>query len=335
MPAVGEQIGPYLLGRSLGSGAFGEVFEATHADTGVRAAIKVLHGQKEIEPEVQNRFVREIALLERLNDPHIVRHYDCGLHGDSLYCAMELVECGSLKEVLERRGSLPWRDAAEVAKQTALGLDHAHKLGCVHRDLKPANLYLSSDGHVKIGDLGLARDLNNSRLTVQGQTVGTWRYMPPEQITGADDIDGRLDLYALGCILHEMLTGRVPFDGPNFAAIFDQHLEVVPPRVDTIAAGIPPALADLVAALLEKEPANRPATGADVAARIDDIVANPEQAAAAAAEVAESDEPPPNLTERLRAPGGRTGGPNPVALGVLGGAAVVGAVAWAIWRFSQ
>ena len=138
MPDPGEQIGPYTLGRSLGTGAFGAVFEATHGGTGDRAAVKVLHTDKQIEPEVQNRFVREIALLKRLDDPHIVRHFDCGLHGESLYCAMELVECGSLKEVLARRGSLPWRDAAEVAHQTALGLAHAHAVGCVHPDLKPA-----------------------------------------------------------------------------------------------------------------------------------------------------------------------------------------------------
>ena len=138
---------------------------------------------------------------------------------------MELVQCGTLKEILLVRGRIPWQEAVEVAVQICRALSHAHQIGCVHRDLKPANLYLSEDGFVKLGDLGLARDLNNSRLTVSGQTVGTWRYMPPEQITAQDHIDGRLDIYALGCIVFEMVAGRVPFDGINFAEIFDQHLE--------------------------------------------------------------------------------------------------------------
>ena len=312
------------------------LFEATHNDTGDRVAVKLLHATKEMEPEVQNRFVREIAILQRLNDPHIVKHYECGLHEESLYCAMELVECGSLKEVLAQRGGLPWRDAAEVARQVALGLDHAHALGCVHRDLKPANLYLSSDGQVKIGDLGLARDLTNSRLTVQGQTVGTWRYMPPEQITGADDIDGRLDLYALGCILFEMLAGRVPFDGPNFAAIFDQHLEVAPMRVDALAPATPQALADLVAWMLEKAPGDRPATGAEVAARLDQILTNPDEIPEAAAKSAPAKEQEsPNLTQRLQSVGDAPRGPNRKVLGVLAGGAGLAAIAWAVWRFTR
>ncbi len=150
------------------------------------------------------------------------------------------------------------RDAAEVALQVCQALAHAHDQGCVHRDLKPSNLYLPQDGMVKLGDLGLARDLENSRLTASGQTVGTWRYMPPEQITGQENIDGRLDLYALGCILFEMIAGHVPFEGPDFATIFDQHLEAVPARLDILVANCPAALADLVDQLLEKKPADRP-----------------------------------------------------------------------------
>jgi serine/threonine protein kinase len=143
----------------------------------------------------------------------------------------------------------------------------------VHRDLKPANLYLSEDGKVKLGDLGLARDLEGSRLTASGQTVGTWRYMPPEQIRGESNIDGRLDLYALGCIVYQMVAGQVPFDGPDFAAIFDQHLEATPARLDMLVPDCPQPLADLVAHMLEKLPDDRPESAGVVAERLEAIIA--------------------------------------------------------------
>jgi len=307
MTTTGETIGPYMLGVRLGEGAFGAVYEATHRETGKRVAIKFLHGTKQLEPEVQNRFVREVALLQTLDHENIVRHFEAGLHDGSIYCAMELVECGSLKEVLQSRERLPWREAAEVTLQVCRALEHAHKMGCVHRDLKPANLYLSEDGLVKLGDLGLARDLNKERLTVQGQTVGTWRYMAPEQITGDADIDGRLDLYATGCMLFEMISGRVPFDGPDFFTIFDQHLETLPARLDVVTKSCPKTLADLVEDLLKKTPEMRPENASEVAQRLEDLL---DEATEKASSVVVSDESAvmasglresqPNLTKRLQ-----------------------------------
>lgn len=306
MSSTGEMIGPYLLGRCLGRGSFGVVFEGAHRETGQRVAIKILHGSRELEPEVQNRFVREVALLQKLDHPNVVRVFEAGLHEGSIYCALELVECGSLKEVLAARHCLPWREAAEVAVQICRALDHAHARGCVHRDLKPANFYLSEDGFVKVGDLGLARDLNDSRLTTSGQTVGTWRYMAPEQIRGEDDIDGRLDIYAMGCILFQMICGSVPFDGDNFAQIFDQHLEEMPPRLDVVVADCPSELADLVEAMLAKDPGARPATAGEVAETLEDLLAG----TSAATRLRFAQTPPdgladqenhsgPNLTQRL------------------------------------
>lgn len=302
-----EAIGPYLLGKCLGKGGFGAVHEATHQETGQRVAIKVLHDTRQLEPEVQNRFVREVSLLKRLDHKNIVRVFDSGLHEGSIYCAMELVECGNLKEILLKRDSLPWREAAEVALQVCHALDHAHQQGCIHRDLKPANLYLAEDGLVKLGDLGLARDLNNSRLTAEGQTVGTWRYMPPEQITGQAEIDGRLDIYALGCILFEMIAGRVPFDGPDFATVFDQHLEVAPPRLDVVTDNCPRALADLVEWMLEKHPDSRPENAAVVAENLEGILAGelshidhqPDPEHSSVAITISREAVPPNLTQRL------------------------------------
>jgi eukaryotic-like serine/threonine-protein kinase len=274
-----EMVGPYILGRKLGQGGFATVYEARHQVTNQTVALKILHGTKELEPEVQRRFVREIALLKKLDHPNIVRLYEAGLHEGSIYCAMELVECGTLKDVLLARYSLPWREAAEVTVQVCRALAHAHERGCVHRDLKPANLYLSESGLVKIGDFGLARDLNDSRLTLAGQTVGTWRYMPPEQITGKDNIDGRLDLYALGCIVFEMVAGHVPFDGTSYVQIFDQHLEAAPARLDEIGARCPSGFADWVGYMLAKEPEDRPANGNIIADAFEQLLANADNAA--------------------------------------------------------
>ena len=329
MPIIGETCGPYELGRRLGEGGFGAVYEATQQETGQRVALKFLHGSKEMEPEVQNRFVREVALLQKLNHENIVRHFEAGLHEGSIYCAMELVECGTLKDVLKARGKLPWREAAEVALQLCRALEHAHAKGCIHRDLKPGNLYLSEDGLMKLGDLGLARDLNRERLTAQGQTVGTWRYMAPEQITGEANIDGRLDLYATGCMLFEMIAGRVPFDGPNFYTIFDQHLESTPPRLDVATGDCPRALADLVDHLLQKKPDHRPKDAAEVAERLEQILTADQVENRSTAKGSDSGvlasvdrKNRPNLTQRLRS--GPTVGPRQanwkalaIGLGVL------------------
>ena len=324
MTTTGEILGPYILGQCLGQGGFGAVYEATHRETGQRVAVKLLHGSKEMEPDAQNRFVREVAMLQKLQHQNIVQLFEAGLHESSIYCSMELVECGSLSEVLDARYSLPWHDAAEVALQVCEALDHAHQRGCIHRDLKPANLYLSEDGMVKLGDLGLARDLDDSRLTAEGQTVGTWKYMPPEQIMGRADIDGRLDLYALGCIIFEMVSGKVPFDGPDFAAIFDQHLDMEPPRLDVLVADCPQAFADLVMDLLEKEPGNRPPDARAVADRLTAILQgdleiaplepDPGDEFPPDADITESS---PNLTQRLQA-GGVSSTESGLNLGVLG-----------------
>ena len=309
MPTTGDNCGPYMLGTRLGEGAFGAVYEATHQETGQRVALKFLLGSKQLEPEVQNRFVREVSLLQQLKNENIVKHYEAGLHEGNIYCAMELVECGSLKDVLMQRGSLPWPEAVEVTLQLCRALEHAHAKGCVHRDLKPANLFLSEDGLVKLGDLGLARDLNKDRLTQQGQTVGTWKYMAPEQIMGEENIDGRLDLYAVGCMLFEMIAGSVPFDGPDYFTIFDQHLETQPPRLDVVTGDCPRELADLVEHLLKKSPKERPENAIFVIERLEAILtdANPEDSAEESNEKNELlasglRESPPNLTQRLQTP---------------------------------
>ena len=265
-------VGTYELGPLLATGTVGEVYRARHRDTGAPAVVKFLQVETAREPELQRRFVREVAIAEKLNHPNIVRHLDCGLDDDRIYFAMELVECGTLKDVLARRGRLPWREVVECAVQICAALDHAHAMGVIHRDLKPANLFLSEDGRVKVGDFGLARDLNRSRLTLEGQTVGTCRYMPPEQITGDADLTGAADLYALGCVMYQSLAGRPPYDGNTIIEIFEAHLYTDATPLADLVPDCPADVADLVTRLLAKDPLERPTSAADVRAELTSIL---------------------------------------------------------------
>jgi serine/threonine protein kinase len=272
--------------------------------------VKFLQAYAAAEPDLQRRFVREVAIVEKLSHPNIVQHYDCGLAEDRIYFAMELVDSGTLKDVLRQRGRLPWREAVECAMQICAALEHAHQIGVIHRDLKPANLFLAADGRVKVGDFGLARDLSKTRLTLDGQTVGTCRYMPPEQIAGEAELTGATDLYALGCILYEMLVGQTPFDGHTIVEIFEAHLNDAPQPPAELVRGLPPELSELVVRLLEKSPADRPDRAAAVQAALADILhGRPMRLAARPAEELEADLAAaanpvhPNLTRRLQTAG--------------------------------
>jgi serine/threonine protein kinase len=322
-----QTVGDFELGEHLASGTVGDVYRARHRETGQAAVVKFLQTHAESEPDLQRRFVREVAIVERLSHPNIVRHLDCGLAEDRIYFAMELVECGTLRDVLRQRGKLPWREAVECAMQMCAALAHAHSIGVIHRDLKPANLFLAEDGLVKVGDFGLARDLNNSRLTLDGQTVGTCRYMPPEQIGGEAGLNGGTDLYAVGCILYEMLAGQTPFDGGTIIEIFEAHLNDTPEAPADLVRDCPADLSDLVMLLLEKRPADRPTDALAVQSALADILhGRPMRLAARTAEELDADLAAtvhpnrPNLTQRLQT------APLPIALRIHWGFYVAAAL---------
>jgi serine/threonine protein kinase len=266
-----------------------------------------------------------------LNHPNLVRRFDCGLDDDRIYFVMELVECGTLKDVLQQRGRLPWREAAECAVQICAALGHAHSMGVIHRDLKPANLFLSSDGRIKIGDFGLARDLDRGRLTHEGQTVGTCRYMPPEQITGDADLTGAADLYALGCILYQAIAGQPPYDGKTVIEIFEAHLYTQATPLKELANDCPAAIYDLVTRLLAKDPQERPASAAAVRTELLRILAG--RTGKSATNRFSPEASNANLTTRLH--GADTSVPRRawfrwiVAAGVI---AVILAIVTAFWR---
>ena len=270
-----KTLGDYAIGEQLGAGTVGTVYRAKHRSTGHEVALKVLIPTAAKNESVQKRFQREIGVVQRIEHPHVIRHFHNGAQDGVLYYTMELARHGSLDDLLRKRRTLSWRETAECGAQLASALNALHANGIIHRDLKPANIYLSADGKLKIGDFGLAKDAVASKVTLDGQTVGTIRYMAPEQIRGRDNIDGRLDLYALGCILFRCLAGRLPFEGATALETFEKHLREVPPRVETLVADCPASFGTVIAKLLEKEPENRPANGNVVARVLTEVLANP------------------------------------------------------------
>jgi tetratricopeptide (TPR) repeat protein len=274
---VGETLsGRYRLDEEIGRGGMGVVFRAWDSDLERQAAVKVLAARHEVG-DARDRLFREARAAAALSHPHVVAVYDVGEHKHMPYLVMELIEGPSLKE----RKPESLEETIEIATQICDALGHAHEHGLVHRDLKPANVLLSdATGRllVKLVDLGLALRERGVRLTREGGITGTVAYMAPEQALGKE-LDGRTDLYALGVMLYEFTTGRLPFDDDNPLAVLSQHLHapVVPPR--TYRADLPEHLENVILRLLAKDPDDRFATAAEVAAV---LTQSPDAAAVAA-----------------------------------------------------
>ena len=248
----------YELGEKIGVGTAGTIFEATHKSTKKSVAIKLLSpavGGSEI---IVSRFAREMMILEKLSHPNILEYYGGGEHQGQLFFVMELIRGGTLKDLLAQTGTLSWTEAVEVSRQIAAALQHAHNHGIIHRDLKPANVFVTEAGDLKLGDFGIARDTHEKDLTETGLTVGTYSYMSPELVRGEKALTGQVDLYALGCVTFEVLVGRPPFLGDNFAQIFEQHLHAKPPRPTDFGVACPEKLEALIDRLLAKRPEERP-----------------------------------------------------------------------------
>lgn len=185
-----------------------------------------------------------------------------------MFYAMEMVDGGSVKELLSAFERMSWQEALACGVQIASALQCAHNNGIVHRDLKPSNFFLRRNGELKLGDFGIARDTNARDLASCGTTVGTHAYMPPEQITGAGSLSAKADLYALGCCLYEMLTGRQPFVGNTPPQVFEQHLHAPAPRVRDVVSNCPRELEQLVQQLMAKRPDDRPFSARQVQGRL-------------------------------------------------------------------
>lgn len=256
---IGERLGSFRLEETLGSGAMGVVFRATHETTGRPAAVKIVHGELAQKGKVFERFEREAEILKQFRHPNIVRWLAWGRFRGTSYFAMEYVEGVTLQRILQDRGELPWREVVDLAIQLADALQYAHDMNVVHRDLKPSNLMIMNDGRLKLTDFGIAKNLERTtQLTAPGRTLGTAAYMAPEQICGTPAVSHKTDLYALGILIYQMLTGGAPFESSSAVALMHCHLNEPPPRPSDKVGDLPRELDDLVVKLMAKAPADRP-----------------------------------------------------------------------------
>ncbi|WP_426509588.1 protein kinase domain-containing protein [Dactylosporangium sp. McL0621] len=256
--------GRYELRSVIGRGGMAEVWLAVDGRLGRGVAVKMLHHDGGADPSLPERFEREAHTAARLSHPNIVAVYDVGVDDRTPYLVMELVQGHSLADELAA-GPLDPQRAVRIAEQVCDALAAAHDAGVVHRDVKPANILIGDEGRVKVCDFGIARitDRAQTSLTAPATVLGTSSYMAPEQVLG-EPVDARTDLYALGCVLYAMLTGRPPFiaDSPVQIALQQVHQAAVP--VAVLRPGLPPQLAGLVGALLAKRATDRPASAAQV-----------------------------------------------------------------------
>lgn len=255
-------IWPFELLEKLGEGGMGVVYRARYVNNDKEVALKLLP-ETVSDPVILGRFDRELEILRKLRHPNIVYCFGGTTEGKYRYYAMEIVQGGSLDGLIARRGPLPWELVVKYAQQMCSALDCAHAQGVTHRDVKPGNFLIASNGQLKLSDFGLATFSSAQNLTASGKTMGTFRYMSPEQIRGKD-VGPQSDLYSLGCVLYEMITGHPCFDGKSPAEILDLHLHQQPARASSFALDCPAILDKLISRLLEKDPSKRPQSASEV-----------------------------------------------------------------------
>ncbi len=257
--------GRYTILREIGHGGMAVVFLADDARHGRQVAVKVVRPDvlSALGPE---RFEREIAFAARLSHPHILPLFDSGLADGLVFFVMPFVDGESLAERLARERPLPLEDAVKIARDVAAALAYAHAQGVIHRDIKPENILLEG-GEARVADFGVARAMagvSAEVITTSGLVVGTPSYMSPEQATGERNLDARSDLYALGCVLYEMLTGEPPFSGVTAQAVMARQAFDTPTPVSVLRPGVPAPLGELVHRMLRKLPADRPSSASEV-----------------------------------------------------------------------
>jgi CheY-like chemotaxis protein len=260
--------GRYQILGSIGRGGLGAVYRAHDRELDEEVAIKTLRPELVADPTVVERFKTEIRLARRISHPNVVRTHDFGEWGGVYYLTMEYVEGITVRELIERRGPLHAPSALAIATQLADSLVVAHAQGVIHRDIKPQNLLLDQAGVLKVMDFGVARLAERtSTLTEAGLVVGTPAYMPPEQLL-SETVDARSDLYAVGVVLFECVTGRLPFEATTPVALIAKLLSQEPVAPLEITPGLPPALSALIVKLLAKRPEDRLQTAAELAAQL-------------------------------------------------------------------
>jgi len=319
-----EQFGPYQLEELIGRGGMGEVYRAFDTRRNRRVALKRLPPELASDAQFQVRFRRESELAARLAEPHVIPIHDFGEIDGRLYIDMRLVSGADMGELLKREGPMPAARAVALISQVAAALDAAHAEGLVHRDVKPSNVLVVPGDFAYLVDFGVAREVDgeHTALTNTGSTVGTLGYLAPERFEGRGD--HRVDVYALACVLFEVLAGRKPFPATSLPALLHAHLNVPPPRPTDVRPELPRGLDDVVARGMAKDPDARYAsTGALAEAARAALVVRPETATVVRPQPQGASGPRP--TARFAAfasgsgsPGAPTGTSGPVPSGAAG-----------------
>ncbi len=262
-----RQIGDYRLDHLLGVGGMGEVYRAYDSHRDRHVALKLLPEAFSGDREYLKRFQRESHVAARLREPHVIPIHDFGEIDGRLFIDMRLVDGTDIRKLLDENGPIAPHRAVQLLDQVAQALDAAHADDLVHRDIKPSNILVTASDFVYVVDFGIARAIGGRQtsLTITGATIGTLDYMAPERFAG-QAVDGRADIYSLACVLHECLTAATPFEGKELPSLIYAHLYSPPPQASSLIAGVPPALDEVVARGMAKDPADRFPTAGELMA---------------------------------------------------------------------
>jgi serine/threonine protein kinase len=294
---TGQIVGNYKIEQKLGEGGMGAVFRGVDMMLEREVAIKFLRPELSAQPQVVERFRSEAVTLAKLNHPNIATLFNFMRQGDSFFMVLEFVRGATLDNVIQQRGAIPCDQAIPLFCQVLDGIQHAHDFGIIHRDIKPANMMLTEKGTLKVLDFGIARILGTARMTRQGNIIGTIEYMSPEQVRGFET-DARSDIYSLGMLLYELLTGRCPFDMQNEFELMKAQIEQypVPPRQ------LNPAIPEVVEQAIWKAIAKNPPERFQSAAEFRAFLLNAGFAAAGRLEPLAVGDPNPYATRPLTQP---------------------------------
>jgi serine/threonine protein kinase len=251
---AGTRLGNYEIESLLGQGGMGVVYKARQVNLDRPVALKILPPTLSSDQSFVKRFKREARAVARLSHPNIIQIFDITEAKDLHFFSMEFVGGRTLDKVLEEKGKLEPDEAIRIISQAALALEHAHKNNIIHRDIKPSNIIIDRSGNVKVMDFGLARAADDrSKVTQSGTLIGTLGYMSPEQCRG-EELDFRTDIYSLGVVLYEMLTGKAPFDAPNEVALIHKIISKIPQLISSHRSDIPISLISIVEKAMRKDP---------------------------------------------------------------------------------
>jgi len=269
---IGQMIGNYQIVSEIGRGGMAIVYKAFQTSLNRYVAIKVLPPYFQHTEEFLDRFKREALAAAQMQHPNIVQIYETGEWNGYHYIVMEYVDGESLHTIMQKRGALDINTAFNLVVQIGSALDYAHAQGIVHRDVKPSNILVDQRGRALLTDFGIAKAAESTRLTQTGTSLGTPEYMAPEQAEG-EPVDARTDLYSLGVILYQMLTGKIPFGGPTPSAIMYGHVHKAPPALRALNAAVPPAVESVVLKALAKRREDRFQSASEMVAALRNAMA--------------------------------------------------------------